>query len=162
MACASSQDRAALFSVCISAVETVMHAQRRVGCADWLELELSMGQLKALMALVAKGPQSVGTVARVLDVAEPSASTLVDRLAAQGLVTREADPADRRRILVTPTAKASDLADRLQQVHNERFTELLSHLSDDDLAAFAQGLRGLAQAAEGMPADTLAATAVHS
>lgn len=140
-------DRGALREQCHSAIKAMMVATRRTGCDDWLALDLSMGQLKALMTLVAIGPQPVGGLARVLGIAEPSASTLADKLQAEGLATREADPADRRRTLVTPTAKAVDVVDHLQRMRDEHFNELLEHLDRDELAALAAGLGALARAA---------------
>jgi DNA-binding MarR family transcriptional regulator len=146
-------DRGALREQCSSAIQAVTAATRRIGCGDWLALDLSMGQLKALMTLVATGPQPVGGLARVLGIAEPSASALADKLQAEGLATREADPADRRRTLVTPTARAVDLVDHLQRLRDEQFNELLERLDDEQLAALAAGLGALARAAVAAPAS---------
>ena len=75
-----------------------------------------MGQLKAMMALQARGPQSVGWLGRTLGIAEPSASLLVDKLAEKGLVVRGRDADDRRRTIVTPTAAGRDV---LRELHGE-------------------------------------------
>jgi DNA-binding MarR family transcriptional regulator len=57
--------------------------------SDWLELEMSMGQLKAVIALSCSGSLTVGGLAKVLGLAEPSASILVDKLEKMGFAARE-------------------------------------------------------------------------
>ena len=119
----------------------------RGGGAAWLELDLTMAQLKAMMALSALGPLSVGGLGRRLGMAEPSASLLVDKLHAQDLVARRGDPSDRRRTLVELTENAQALVARLQEVRDERLTELLARLDDDDLRALERGILALERAA---------------
>ena len=65
--------------------------------SEWLALDMGMGQLKAMVVLAKHRQLTVGGLARALDISEPSASLLVDKLVTRGLVARETDPADRRR-----------------------------------------------------------------
>ncbi len=106
-----------------------------------------MGQVKAMMALSAPGPLSVGGIARRLGIAEPSASLLVDRLQAHGLATRSTDATDRRRTLVELTDEAKGLVARLQEVRDERLVELIAKLDDADLRALERGMKALVGAA---------------
>lgn len=147
-------ERRAQIAKCDRAIQSIMIGMRRSACPDWLELDLSMGQLKAMTVLVARGPQSVGGLARALGIAEPSASQLADRLAEEGLAARVDDPGDRRRKLLTPSPAGTELFDRLQQVRSDELAALLGALTDDELAALARGLTGLARVAlERDPAD---------
>jgi DNA-binding MarR family transcriptional regulator len=138
--------RAARERACLDVVRRLA-ALMRGGGSPWLELELPMGQFKAMMALSALGPLSVGRLARRLGIAEPSASLLVDKLQTQGLVVRSTDAADRRRTLVELTDEARALVARLQEVRDERLAELLAGLDDDDLQALHQGMQALVRAA---------------
>jgi DNA-binding MarR family transcriptional regulator len=138
--------RAARERACLD-VARRLAALTRGGGSPWLELELPMGQVKAIMALSSLEPLSVGRLARRLGIAEPSASLLVDRLQAQSLAVRSTDPADRRRTLVELTDEARALVARLREVRDERLLELLGVLDDDNLRALQQGMQALLEAA---------------
>src|SRR4051794_1175854 len=76
----------------------------------WLDLDLTMAQLKTCFALAGgKGDSEAGglritDLARRLGGSAPAASTLVDRLVERGLIDRREDPQDRRqhRCRLTP------------------------------------------------------------
>ena len=146
---------------CIAAIRKMTADMGGAGSGAWLELDLSMGQLKAMMALQARGPQSVGWLGRTLGIAEPSASLLVDKLAEKGLVVRGRDADDGRRTIVTPTAAGRDVVGRLQQARDERLVELLGGLEDEELRSLCQALQGLARVAAAEAAATRAKPAAE-
>ena len=125
---------------------------------DWLELDLSTGQLKTLVALNAHGGMTVSEVAEALRVGKPAASMLVDRLVRQGYAERSEDPNDRRRTIVVSSEAGDTLVERLRQGGGQRLmVGWLKQLQPDDLAALNQGLRALAEiAARETPAATAA------
>jgi DNA-binding MarR family transcriptional regulator len=116
--------------------------------SDWFELEMSMGQLKAVIALSCSGPLTVGGLAKVLGLAEPSASILVDKLEKMGLAARETDPADRRRTPVAVTEVGLELVSRLRHIRDERLVSWLSELDDNSLSALLQGVTALLRVIE--------------
>ena len=126
-----------------------LRALQRIGAAakpreaEWLSLDLTMGQLKALFVLTTQGPLSVGTLGRTLAIGEPAASLLVDKLVERGLAGREDDPEDRRRTLVVPSAEAMALAVRLRRARDEQLTGWLVRLSDSELGDLHRGLKAL-------------------
>jgi DNA-binding MarR family transcriptional regulator len=69
-------------------------------------------------------------LARRLDIVPRSATTLVDALEADGLVTREPDPANRRSLLVRPTDEGRAVRARIAGTRREAAREVLSPLSD--------------------------------
>ncbi len=79
--------------------------RRRVR-AGWTHEPLPGAQVELLRAVAAHPGSSVGALAAEIGIAHNTASTLVNRLAAAGLVRREADPDDRRssRVRLTPAA----------------------------------------------------------
>ena len=113
----------------------------------WLELDLSITQLRNLIILSLHGPQRVGQLAAALGVSEPSASQVVDRLAQRALIRRDADPSDRRRIMVSITAEGEHLLDSVRTSRSIVAEGLLDRLDDDALRALAVGTRALADAA---------------
>ena len=113
----------------------------------WLELDLSITQLRNLIILSLRGPQHVGQLAAALGVSEPSASQVVDRLAQRALIRRDADASDRRRIMVSITAEGEHLLDSVRTSRSIVAEGLLDRLDDDSLTALAKGTRALADAA---------------
>src|SRR5579859_713955 len=65
----------------------------------WLELDVSMAQLKLLFFTFYRGPATVGKIASALGVTLPSASATIDRLVRSGLLERRSDPSDRRVVI---------------------------------------------------------------
>ena len=116
--------------------------------SEWLSLDLGMGQLKAIMVLAKHQHLTVGGLARALDVSEPSASLLVDKLVTRGLAARETDPVDRRRTLVLPSQEGDLLVERLSRSRRDQLTRWLWLMDEHDLHALAQGLDALADAIE--------------
>ena len=114
----------------------------------WLDLEMSMWQLKAVILLSCSDHLTIGGVAKALGIAEPSASILVDKLEKQGLAARETDPADRRRTPVVVTDAGRQLVSRLRRVRDERLNTWLSEIDDDNLDALLRGVTALLQVAE--------------
>lgn len=72
---------------------------------------------------------SIGYIAERLIVKPHSASGLVDRLEALGLLTRRSSPDDARRSLVALTPKANALLEQLSAVHREEIVRLRPMLS---------------------------------
>ncbi len=126
----------------------IFHAMT-LSSPDWLELDLSTGQLKTLMTLSTRGGMTVSEIADALRVGKPAASMLVDRLVRQEYAERSEDQIDRRRTIVVLSDKGAALADRLRQGGGSQLMiRWLERLSADDLAALTQGMRALAEVAE--------------
>jgi DNA-binding MarR family transcriptional regulator len=85
-----------------------IHLLRRVRRED-RATGLSPARLSALSVVVFGGPLRVSALARAEQVRTPTMTPMVDALARDGLVTREADPRDARATLVRATAKGARL-----------------------------------------------------
>ena len=128
-------------------LRVVMQALHAASSRQWLELELTMAQLKTLFTLCNAQPVTVSELAEWLGISAPTASYLVDRLVQAGLVDRAEDPADRRRTLVQLTATGEELTRRLRQGNRDVLVPLLEQLDMEDLEALDRGLAALARAA---------------
>jgi DNA-binding MarR family transcriptional regulator len=146
-------ERAQLLDAIIEGQREVLRAAHAASTPSWLELQLTMAQLKALFVL-ASGALSVSAVGEALGTGKAAASLLVDRLVQLGLAERTEDPVDRRRTLVHLTPEAERSVSQLREGGRERFRDWLDRLSDDDVAALAQGMRALVLAIERDGAQT--------
>jgi DNA-binding MarR family transcriptional regulator len=93
---------------------------------------LTRRQYEALLALHGSpsGRLLVGEIAAALDVRHHSAVGLVDRLQRLGLVRRHADPVDRRRVLVSATARGESTLARLASAHRGELRAMAPTLRD--------------------------------
>jgi MarR family transcriptional regulator, organic hydroperoxide resistance regulator len=129
------------------AAHEVFRALNPMATMEWLDLELSMAQLKALFVLSGHGPMTVGALGQSLQIQLPAASHAVKTLVSQGLARRLKDENDLRCTYIELTPHAEALVDQLRQGRRDAFHKLLAELSDEDLAAGLRGLGAMAAAA---------------
>ncbi|MGH2460761.1 MAG: MarR family winged helix-turn-helix transcriptional regulator [Chloroflexota bacterium] len=120
---------------------------------DWTSLSLTRAQLKILVLLRQEGATTVGHLAAHLGVTLPSITATVDRLVHQGLVSREDDPTDRRRVINRLTPTGATLIERLQEGRRTRLVLALQQLSPADLTTVACALDILEQAILRLPSQ---------
>lgn len=76
----------------------------------------------------------IATLVRGTGLAKNTLTAMLARMEAQGLVTRETGPQDRRQVLVTLTEKARGLQDRYDQVSQEMNRLFYQDLTQEDAA----------------------------
>jgi DNA-binding MarR family transcriptional regulator len=118
---------------------------------DWASLSLTRAQLRILVRLQQDGPAAVGHLAGQLGVTLPSITATVDRLVQQGMVSREDDPGDRRKVINRVTPEGAALIDRLQEGRKARLVSALTNLAPSDLEALYQSLGSLEVALGELP-----------
>jgi MarR family transcriptional regulator, organic hydroperoxide resistance regulator len=119
----------------------------------WLHLDLTTAQVKTLAVLSDSEPATIGEAAEMLGITLPTASHLVEKLVRAGFAERHEDPIDRRRTVARPTARGMELIRSLREFSAGYLRACLSRMSDADLAALAQGMDGLAHAADELKHD---------
>ena len=87
--------------------EEVFQATWSGWCDQWMHLDLTLAQLKALFRLYAVPPARMSELASALGVSLPSCTSLVDRLVQQGMVERRQDADDRRLVLCELSAQGT-------------------------------------------------------
>ena len=80
----------------------------------WMDLDVTMPQMKVLMLLRENGALRVGVLARHLNVSTPPITGIVDRLVRQDLVKREDDTSDRHVVPNVLTAKGEEVLARVR------------------------------------------------
>ena len=103
------------------------------------------GGLVLSMLADAPGPLTPGEIRDRLLVKGPTVTGLLDGLEGAGLVSRERDPTDRRRLQVSLTAAGSDLAARFRPAVHEAERPWLDALSEGERRTLL-GLLGKVQA----------------
>ena len=98
--------------------------------------DVTLEDYKTLHALMIRPDATEATQAQLADathVTRAAMTSRLDRLVDAGLVTRDVDPADRRRVLIRPTAAGRTAWDKHIFEGMARDQEMLSALSADEL-----------------------------
>ncbi len=113
-------------------LHTAYAAQAEVE-AKLAQIDLSLPKLLALKALADAGDAlPLGQLAERLSCVKSNITQLVDRLEADGLVARQADPGDRRTKLAALTAAGRKACVAGTSLQNETERELLTTLSGEE------------------------------
>lgn len=84
--------------------------------------------LLAIQGRPSHAAPTIGYLAERLLIKHHSAVGLIDRLADEGLVIRETDPADRRQVLVRLTERGLTMLGRLSSAHRQEIRSLAPRL----------------------------------
>lgn len=101
---------------------------------------LTPTQVAALATLARCGPVAIGVLAEEEQVAAPTATKIVDKLAAANLVDRRVDPRDRRVTLVSVTETGTRLLAEVRARKTAWLTTRLAELSVEDRVRLAAAL----------------------
>jgi len=144
-----SNDR---FGRLAEAYEQLMLRAASLHASEFVELDLTMSQVKALYVTRVAGGLRMSELAAQLGVGLPAASALVERLVEQGLLARETDPRDRRLVHVRITPAGHERLERLRELSATQLRSLLAALSPSELDVVEEALRILTAASDRLPA----------
>jgi DNA-binding MarR family transcriptional regulator len=127
-----------------------LHLLRRLRRQDEA-MGITAARASALSVAVFAGPVTLGRLAQAEQVSAPTMTRLIVGMEEEGLVKREADPADRRVVWIRPTAKGTRLLTEGRRRRVEALTRDLAALDPVSLSVLAQAaeiLDGVARAAD--------------
>jgi len=124
-------------------LEQVIPAMGQYQAQVWIDLDITIDQLKSLFFIDSQGSTNFRDLAAALGVTPPNITGIVDRLVAKGLVSREENPKDRRMMLLKTTDKGNTLLTRLRETRISQSSELLNQLSLEELKALTRGFRAI-------------------
>lgn len=104
---------------------------------------LSAPRLSALSVIVFAGPLSLAELAAAEQVRPPTMSRLVDALVDAGLVTREADPEDRRSVRISATPRGLEVMEAGRERRVGALAERLGRLGALERRAVAKAMPAL-------------------
>ncbi len=97
-------------------------------------LGVTSARLSALSVLVFGGPATLGRLAALEQVSQPTMTRIAAALVRGGYARRSADPNDRRYALLEATAKGRRLLEDGRRNRESRLAAVLAHLGPDELA----------------------------
>ena len=113
----------------------------------WMEIDLTLAQLRTLLVLAEEGPLVIGQIAQRLGIGLSTGGHLVERLVQAGLAERTEDADDRRRTVARLTPQGEDLYTRLLN-RTQHMQVLIQRMREDELAVLLQGLQAMRRVAE--------------
>jgi DNA-binding MarR family transcriptional regulator len=158
---AAPSDRAGLAEEVIREITSWNPREFIVAFRRWHRSELSLVHLNVLTFLDVLGPMSMGKLAETLDVSVASATGIVTRMEARGLVERRHGPDDRRVVTVHVTEGGLDVFRDIDERRREGLRALLAGLTESELRGLLVGHRAL-RAQRGAAALSPAAAASRS
>jgi DNA-binding MarR family transcriptional regulator len=111
-------------------------------------MDLTYNQYKALLSLSDMGPCTLNALSRELEVAMSSASQMVDRLVAMGLVWRSTSDGDRRSVVLTTSSRGEELLETVKEEILHRYQELFRQLGPAEQANLAGAIHTLVRILE--------------
>ncbi len=139
----AAPDRSALERELLDEMTSWSPRDRGGAFRNWHRHALSLVHLNVLTALEAEGPLSMKRLAEAMDVADASATGIVDRMEKRGLVERRHGTDDRRQVLVYPTDAGKQVFRDMAAHRRSMLATVLGELGDDEIAGMLRGLRAI-------------------
>jgi DNA-binding MarR family transcriptional regulator len=112
--------------------------------------DLTLPESSALSRLEQHGPMSAAELARLELISPQSISSTVQALLAKGLIERDRDPGDGRRVILSLTETGREVVHSKRTARTEQFTRALAALSAEERAQLLAALPVLERLAEEM------------
>jgi len=138
-----AKTRARMAEAVIQAMAELVLSQKNADVPNWLDLDLTVSQLRAVYLLAYHGTLSIGELAGLLKLGYPATSVLVQQLVRQQLAERSEDTRDRRRSWVSLTERGAQLVGDRREQREAQFMPRLNRLSDEKLRGLQRGLKAL-------------------
>ena len=114
----------------------------------WVNLDLTIDQLKSLIIIYSSGKISFKDLAQALGINRSNITGLADRLVQSGLVTRSRNPEDRRVQYLALTERGHSILDNIRKQLVSEKTQILDAMSTEELAALEKGLAAFVSSCE--------------
>jgi DNA-binding MarR family transcriptional regulator len=108
---------------------------------------LTLPQLRALVVLGGQGPVKLASLAAALGVNPSTAMRMIDRLEAGGSVDRQANPGNRREVVLSLTEQGRRLVDQVLAHRHAEIAAIVARMPAEQRAGLVGSLRALTDAA---------------
>lgn len=112
----------------------------RMAVRDQKKIALNVPQFRALIFVQQHAGESLSPMAEFLGLSLPATSKLVDGLVKRGLLQRQSDTADRRRLVLRLSRKGDALLSGAHDAVRRHLTGMLGRIHADSLEALAEAL----------------------
>ena len=146
-------ERAKIVDETIQALVDLVMSQKFADMPRWIDVDLTVSQLRAVYLLAYRGELTITELAKKLGLGKPAASSLVQQLVERGLADRVSDTRDRRRAYVHLTELGTGLVSERREQRQSKAQVWLGNLDVDDLIGLRDGLRALIRAIQAGEGD---------
>ncbi len=136
-------ERAQLIKNTIQAFAELVMIQKLADIPGWIDIDLTVSQVRALYFLAARERLTISDLAKLLGMGKPAASILVQQLVEHQLAERSEDTVDRRRCWVRLAARGSELLIGRREMRESTFQGWLGQMKDDELSCLLKGITAL-------------------
>jgi MarR family transcriptional regulator, organic hydroperoxide resistance regulator len=126
----------------VDLLRELLHALLMSSVPAWIDLQLTLPQLRTVFIIAHNKTSSVMQIAQHLGIGEPTASHLIEKLVQAGLVERNDDPGDRRRAIIRLSPAGGELIEKLLG-WEEFLGGWLHQIPREDLIHFRSGLNSI-------------------
>lgn len=106
-------------------------------------LDIAQSHAKVLFYIIHNGPTSISNIAKKLCISKPNMTPIIDKLVADGYVTRYYDPNDRRVILIKHTEDACKLFKSIEKATKEKMQLEIKDLDGEQLEILDQSINNI-------------------
>ena len=119
-------------------IPSIHRATHRIGLylASLRDDALSQGEAHILALLATSSPATIAELHRGLAHKRSTLTSILDRLAARGLITREVGTRDRRTFVITPTTTGAQVARRVQRHLADLEEAVARRVTAEDIRGF--------------------------
>lgn len=139
--------KADLIEQLVESHQEFYRALRPIVPQEWLNIDLTMSQLKIALYLATEGPVRVSALASFLGVSMATMTGITDRLIQHDYIVRYDDPADRRAVICDLSEKGRNVINHMWEIGNLQMKTLLEKLDTRQLETIKEGLDSLLKAA---------------
>jgi len=107
------------------------------------QLPLPLNQYVLLMFINTEGAISNSSASEMLKISKQQMSTIVERLLAQGYISKDTDCRDRRRCLLKLTEKGRDIIRQQNEYVRKKFEERLPKLQEEEQRQLSEAINCL-------------------
>lgn len=108
-------------------------------------MDIAPHHLMIMKELKESGTLHSSEIGDAISIAKPQMTNSIDKLIGLGMVERETDTGDRRKISIRLTQQGQDTVERLDKIMKELVSDKLSVLSDDELDKLAESFNYIAE-----------------
>ena len=108
------------------------------------EFDITLAEWRVLAFTCAAGPATASTVGHSGGIDRAEISRAVVRLEAKGLVTRQPDPSNRHKLIISPTVAGQSLFVQIRDDRRAFFRGLLADVGADERAIIEAAIEGMA------------------
>jgi DNA-binding MarR family transcriptional regulator len=109
------------------------------------QFDMTLAEWRVLAFICAAGPATASTVGQSGGIDRAEISRAVSKLESKELVTRQPDPGNRRRLVISPTPSGSALFVQLRADRRAFFRSVVADISIDDRAIVETAMERMAQ-----------------